>query len=198
MADYSCFMLVDLTIFVMFIIGFVFLFNIATEWLGFVICGFAHILLFTTITFNVLRKQTEDMLAFSVFSSVGLSFVSILLCIMFYMRINVGQNTFLNPSILDGQPRTIFTTFKGLYVSALILSFILYGLYLYMNTVFKMKSSSGVPFVVETFFVFMRGDTVTSEHIYTVVASILALAVLGISSYTVFETNKLNSIQVLT
>lgn len=196
--DYSCFMFVEMTIFVMFVFGFVLVYHLPTEFLGFTICGFTHTLLFILITFNVLRKRTEDLLGFSLFAAVGLLFVSILFSILFYFKINNTHSTFKDPTLLDGKPRELFTKIKALYVSTLVLIFVLYALYMVMNDKFDFTSKTGTPFIVDALFgLFSRGEAFETKHTYLFGTTILAMAVLGTSSYSVYLTNLLNSVQIL-
>jgi len=111
---------------------------------------------------------------------------------------NNTHSIFTDPKALDGNPRDILTKFKAFYVSSMVLIFLLYGIYLYMNDKFDFTTKTGTPFIVDALFgLLSRGEAFESKHAYLFVTTLLAIAVLGTSSYAVYETNLLNSVQIL-
>ena len=193
-SKYSCFLMIELTLFFMFVLGFVFMFNIDTELMGFMIAAFTHFVLFVVVMYNILRANAKDMIAFSIFVSCGLAFGALLVCTFYLYKANKERSVASDQDPLKGLARDIVTMFKVLYVVCFVFFAILYTYYLWNQS---SVSVTDIPFIISAVFALNRGAELTHENVYALVTAPLCMVLLGVASYNVYIISFLNKIVVL-
>ena len=207
---YATPLLVEATLLCMFVIGLVFLFNPGTDIMGWIIVFISQLSLFITVTYNVLRVHREDLIAFSLFASIGLTLVSIMFCVLFYDRVQRTNDVFNNTAVLDGIPKDLLFLFKTIFVSIFVFTAILYYIYLRQQEIPSKPLDAAA--LTKVLFSLYRDDVINitpgeddykrrlrliSEKSYVVSATILSLLLLALSSYSIYVTNLLKSINLL-
>jgi ABC-type Fe3+ transport system permease subunit len=195
--DYSTYMLVEMTIFCMYVFGLVFLFNPGTDFTGFLMLGYSNFALLTVLTYNAWRTGKEDIIAFAIVAGVSLSFVGILFCIFFYYRIKTTQDVFVNPGALDGLPRDVLNLFKTVFIAVFVFTTIV--VFMFTNRLYSGKGLVDGSVIVKSFAAFFNGTKMTSEEqdkekSYIVFATIFTSVLLAVASYNVYVANFLKSI----
>jgi len=201
---YACAMLLEMTLFCIYVFGIVFLFSPGTEVSGFITLAYANFALLVVTTYNTYRAGREDLIAFSLFCSVGLSLVGILFCVFFFNRIQQKVNIFGQPSSLNGLPRDILNLFKTIFIPIFVITTVL----MYMYLKWQRGTSDGenpainAQAILYTFYSAYSGtadknEVREKEKYYVMTASILSCVLLALTAYNVYVANFLKSIVLL-
>lgn len=201
--QYACALLVEMTLFCMYLFGMVFLFSPHTEISGFITLACTLVVLLVVTTYNTYRAGAEDLIAFSLFASVGLSLVGVLFCVFFFNRVQSTADIFGQPSLLDGLPRDILTLFKTILVPIFLFTTVLTYMYLH----YQQGSGEGQPIIdakaiLQIFFAAMTGAEVVLEdkgpgRFYIMTGTVISCVLLALTAYNVYVANLLKSIVLL-